>query len=149
MQSVIDETMQINDKLRKIADDFLDYSRTSKDIPTEKVNVFDSLDRMVSQFQVSEEVKKYDVKVSINKVANKNILMFDHQVQKVFMNIIDNAIKAVIENDKDEKFVEVCGYGTMMQDREMVCVSIKDNGVGIDPEHITTIFKPFYTKRKT
>jgi len=148
MQSVIDETMQINDKLRKIADDFLDYSRTSKDIPTEKVNVFDSLDRMVSQFQVSEEVKKYDVKVSINKVANKNILMFDHQVQKVFMNIIDNAIKAVIENDKDEKFVEVCGYGTMMQDREMVCVSIKDNGVGIDPEHITTIFKPFYTKRK-
>jgi len=148
VQSVMDETMQINDKLRKIADDFLDYSRISKDIPTEKINIFKSLDRMVSQFQVSDEVKKNGVKVSVSKAEEIYVLMFDHQLQKVFANIIDNAVKAVIENERNEKTVEVICYKIMMQNRNMVCVSIMDNGVGIDTEHIPTIFKPFYTKRK-
>lgn len=148
INSVIEETIQINDKLRKIADDFLDYSRTSKDIPTEKVKVKELLLRIIKQFNSSDDVNKYKVILKVADIPESTVVMFEHQLQKIFMNIIDNAIKAVIENDIDYKEVTVGGYETKIGNQEMIGVFIKDNGVGIPAEHLNTIFKPFYTKRK-
>lgn len=148
MDSIIEETVQINDKLRKIADDFLDYSRTSKDIPTEKVNLKNLLLKIIKQFNNSDEVFKHKITVKMTEMPEVRIVMFEHQIQKIFMNIIDNAIKAVVENNIAEKLVIIEGYLVSIENKEMICVAITDNGVGIPAEHLNTIFKPFYTKRK-
>lgn len=148
INSVIEETIQINDKLRKIANDFLDYSRTSRDIPFEKIKLIAILEKIISQFQSSEEIVKNGIVLSIPEVFDVSVVMFEHQVQKIFMNIIDNAIKAVIDNEKDTKEIIIKSYGTRISNRDVICISIQDNGIGIPVEHLNSIFKPFYTKRK-
>jgi signal transduction histidine kinase len=147
VRTTIDETIQINHKLRKIADDFLDYSKTSKSIPVEKISIKPIIDNIVSQNLKTKEVAENNVKIDILNIDDVKILMFEHQFQKIFFNILDNAIKAVIDNSTDHKLVVVSVNRTVIDSIDMLCLSVKDNGIGISENNLSSIFKPFYTKR--
>lgn len=67
------------------------------------------------------------------------------QLNQVFMNIINNAIDAVIEQDSlsSKQIVirtETTGYNQIQ-------VRIQDNGVGIQPEIQSKLFDPFFTTK--
>jgi two-component system NtrC family sensor kinase len=68
------------------------------------------------------------------------------QLNQVFMNIISNAVDAVLEDktDKDSKQIVIDTY---MVDDSYIKVSIKDNGPGIPPERIKKLFDPFFTTK--
>ncbi len=57
-------------------------------------------------------------------------------MKQMFINLIDNGIKY----SKEQGVVKV----TLSQENEMVCISIADNGIGIDEEHIERLFERFY-----
>lgn len=58
------------------------------------------------------------------------------EIQSVFMNLIDNAVKYSDQNKVD---IEI-----KRADRETVEISIKDSGVGIPPSELKRIFRRFY-----
>ncbi|MET0637874.1 MAG: ATP-binding protein [Chitinophagaceae bacterium] len=63
------------------------------------------------------------------------------KLQIAFSNILINAIEAM-EDEKGELFVSI------KESLNGYTVSIKDNGIGISPEHLPKLFEPFFTMKK-
>lgn len=66
------------------------------------------------------------------------------QVNQVLLNIVLNSVEAVTEKHVNSR-------GTIhiktFTDNGYVVVSIKDDGIGIDEEHISSLFNPFFTTK--
>ncbi|ATX79505.1 PAS domain S-box-containing protein [Mariprofundus aestuarium] len=79
-----------------------------------------------------------------------------NQLQQVMMNLINNAYDAVAGVDDpsitislrkflpDDRFLE--GNSELTAD-EYVAIKVKDNGCGIEQEHLAKIFEPFFTTK--
>ena len=63
------------------------------------------------------------------------------QLQQVLLNIINNAMDAVIEKG-------VIEVSTKVKNKNTVLVSIRDTGSGIPKEQLKYIFEPFYTTKE-
>ena len=79
----------------------------------------------------------YDEDLLINAKAN--------EVQQVFVNLIKNAVEAVVElhGDSDQGRVVVRCWDTENGAR----AEVRDNGAGIPEEQCSVIFDPFYTTK--
>ncbi|MFB2917423.1 sensor histidine kinase [Aerosakkonema funiforme] len=87
-------------------------------------------------------------KIEVIKQYEKLPLVECHpaQLNQVFMNIINNAIDALL--DEQYPVNKQILIQTKSIDIERVTVIIKDNGSGIDPEIKNKIFDPFFTTKK-
>jgi len=66
-----------------------------------------------------------------------------HQMQQVFVNIINNAEQAMVEaNQKGKLVVKTKKLGNIIQ------ISFADNGPGISEENMKRIFDPFFTTKE-
>jgi len=61
------------------------------------------------------------------------------KLNQVFMNIILNASQAC----DDDGIIEICTYSN----NGTACIEIADNGKGIEDEHLSDIFLPFFTTK--
>ncbi len=67
------------------------------------------------------------------------LLLDPRKMRDVFINLIKNALEAV----DDDGWVHI----TLTKDSSKIIVQIQDNGCGIAPEHLLTIFTPFVSYR--
>lgn len=74
------------------------------------------------------------------------------QLNQVFMNLLNNAIDALNENIRQEKFKEqnppTITIHTQLLDNDFISIHISDNGPGISEENLAKIFDPFFTTKK-
>ncbi len=66
-----------------------------------------------------------------------------HQIQQVFLNIINNARQAM-ESHQAKGWIKI----TTETRRSNVRVTLQDNGPGIAPENLSKIFDPFFTTKE-
>ncbi len=85
---------------------------------------------------LSNQIEKYDAQIeflSLPKVkANKT------QIERVFSNLLSNALK--FRKEEQSPFIKISGY---INENNMAQIMIKDNGIGIAPEHKNQIFDRF------
>jgi len=85
---------------------------------------------------------KVDLKVEYGDIGI--IEAHGSEVNQVLLNIVLNSIEAVNEKHTDDiGSVHIKTY----VENSYVVVSFKDDGVGIDDEHISSLFNPFYTTK--
>ncbi|WP_414513995.1 ATP-binding protein [Nostoc sp. PCC 9305] len=75
---------------------------------------------------------------------------YANQLNQVFMNILNNAIYALKENLKHWQSTNqtpTIQIKTSLIDKEMLLISIKDNGFGMNSEVQEHIFDPFFTTK--
>ena len=65
------------------------------------------------------------------------------QLQQVMMNLLQNAFDAIGSGGA----ATPCVWVGLAVDAGRVCVSVRDNGPGIPPEHLLRIFDPFFTTK--
>lgn len=65
------------------------------------------------------------------------------QLEQVFVNLITNACHSIQDADRAVRI-----SSKLADDDEAVIVNIEDEGVGIDPEHLSRIFDPFFTTKR-
>jgi PAS domain S-box-containing protein len=82
----------------------------------------------------NEELQKRDGRIEIKEMP---VIDADEtQILRLFQNLIGNAIKF---QERKSPVVEIFAR----QDDKVCEISVRDNGIGFDPEHTERIFKPF------
>jgi two-component system NtrC family sensor kinase len=109
------------------------------DVQHEEIDLNDTI-REVIEF-LDKEVLYRNIKLDTRLKEDLPRIVSDKgQLQQVFLNIINNAIDAVPDGG-------VIAVSTEVKGRDMVRVTIMDNGQGIPKDTIKNIFEPFYTTK--
>ena len=68
------------------------------------------------------------------------------QIEQVLLNLLRNGIESISERGSDaQRSIDV---HAMLESPERLKVTIEDAGVGLNPNHVQRIFKPFYTTKR-
>jgi len=126
------------DRAGEIVRNLLDFSRTEKaqfSPLAPEVIVKSSVALLRNQIMISGLTIDVAVPAELPKVAG-NL----RHLQQVFLNLLQNAAQATPPGGS----IAVTGRDA----GEFICLSVRDTGKGIDPEHLPHIFEPFFTTKE-
>lgn len=86
-----------------------------------------------------------DVKMEMEFLVSAQIRVQKSKFVQVLVNLIKNAYEATLELPPDHRHVHIL---VSRKDPETVRIEIHDNGVGIDPDHLTRVFHQGYTTKQ-
>ncbi len=128
----------------EIFEDFLDFI---KETPVKKLPV--SIDKIIEDGIKLAEAKNTEGQVAIHKkIATGLVVAGDEsKLRRSVMNLVNNAIDALMDNKRKSPSIDILAKKDKTSDH--VLITIRDNGPGIHPEIMKTLFDPFVTKQKT
>ncbi|RLB82697.1 MAG: hypothetical protein DRH17_04865 [Deltaproteobacteria bacterium] len=146
-----DDRHELEDTVKKIGDQtrrcrnithkLLDFARDSAPTKT-AFDVHELLKRTITFLE--PEIKHTAIKIDLNFAEGPLLVNSDPRLlEQVFVNLMTNAIYAVLEKGGDNGRIEI---QTLKANSEIE-ISFKDNGVGISDEDQTKIFDLFYTTK--
>ncbi|MGN6181523.1 MAG: substrate-binding domain-containing protein [Mucilaginibacter sp.] len=126
-------------RLLKLVNQLIDYRKIGyerQSLNASANNIVDFVRDITDSFRLI--AKKSNINLEFNSQKKEVIVWFDpNMLDKVFFNLISNAIKFTSENGQ----IKVAVFAG---DDDFVQVEIKDNGIGIGKEDIDKIFNQFY-----
>ncbi|MBU0672478.1 MAG: GAF domain-containing protein [Candidatus Margulisbacteria bacterium] len=88
---------------------------------------------------LEQQLSKKQTKIKLNlKASNANFMGDREKMIEVFINLIENALKFGQEQEPLNVEISTRDEGDFIQ------VEVKDNGIGVDKEHLEKIFNKFY-----
>lgn len=125
------------DRANKVVKSLLNYAKP-KEINKEKVNIKNLLEEVI--VIINKYAKKQDVNINTNIYDSITIKGDKEQLKQVFINIILNAVQAIVY----EGTIVI----SLLKEGEWVNIKIKDTGNGISKDNLKKIFNPFYTTKE-
>jgi len=89
-------------------------------------------------------LQRHGVDISREYCADAEVVTERHKVIQILINLISNAKYAVSATDNVDKWVSI----SVDRQDEQLAIVVRDNGVGIAPEHLTKIFSHGFTTKK-
>jgi len=127
------------DRLDAIIEDLLSLSRIEKEVEREEIILHEDHIKDVLQSAVQVcEVKATPKKIRVELSCSKNLMAKINAalLEQAIVNLIDNAIKYSDEGS----IVQV----QATQNESEIIISVRDQGCGLDEEHLSRIFERFY-----
>ena len=145
-QTEIDLIIEQVDRIRLITERLLQYSRSANisHLPDSGLSVSPvPLGELIDDTLrlLSHELHGRQIKVSTSDGADRAALIDRQEFQQVLINLISNAIAAIVSDG--EITIETCNEGD-----NRISLHVADNGRGIEPAHIPRVFDPFFTAGK-
>ncbi len=134
------------ERLNHLVKHLLEYSRT-RTLHLKPLDVGVLIEGILRRWQ--RRFKRYHIETTFYVADDVPQALGDRlSLEQVFVNLIDNAIKAV-KDQPGERFVGI-KVSRMVSDNGVVWVevAVTDNGPGFTEEVARHIFEPFYTTRK-
>ena len=126
------------DTLAHIASEFSNFAKMPK-ANNEKINIAEIISNVVALFNETENCK-----IEFNTTETNLFVLADReQLQRVFNNLIKNAIQSVPETREGKIII------TLEKPDNTVLIKIQDNGTGISDEMKDKIFTPNFTTKST
>ncbi|WP_224370429.1 hybrid sensor histidine kinase/response regulator [Hyalangium versicolor] len=132
------DAIQGTDRLKRIVQDVKLFARVSPQ-PGVAVDVRKVLEQALTRIELPAGSRVQRV-LELQEVPP--VLASDEGLTQVFLNLISNAIQALPADHPEPRL----RLGTRPQGADAV-VEIQDNGAGIEAEHLSHIFEPFYTTK--
>ncbi len=140
-QKTIEYFMMIEKSVQKL-DNFIrnviDYRKNNSALTEiEDIDMSSLLKDIVEKHRFMESSSEVDFHIQVNQKSP----FYTNEVRTriILNNLISNAIKYQKKNN-DEKWIKIDAE----VDSEKATIIIQDNGIGIDDEHLESIFKMFY-----
>jgi signal transduction histidine kinase len=125
-------------RMKNLIRSLQDFNRPSSDKKV-TMDVHASIDSLL--LLCKSDFKRKRISTVLNYAEGlPQILAIPDQIKQVFLNLLNNAADACLENGG------VITISTWREEKR-VAVAIKDNGVGIEPEKMDLIFQPFFTTK--
>jgi len=111
--------------------------------PRERLDLNETIREVLAL--VADEAKRKNVIIQTQLADDLPPVSADRvQLQQVMLNLVMNAIEAMSSvADRERELV----IATRKLDPDQVQVTVKDSGIGLDPNTIARIFDPFYTTK--
>ncbi len=148
---------------QKDTDEFVDDIMTQVGYMTNTIDDFRNFIKpstFKSEFSVNKAIEellhviehniKYnyiDIETSYEKEQEYFIFGYPNEFKQSILNVINNAKDSIIMKKKNH---DIRGKISLHVEgkNESICISIKDNGLGIDEKNLSSIFEPFVTTKK-
>ena len=130
------------------ASDIIRYLRefVSKESSRNELLDLDQVIRDIINF-LKYEIQKGDVKVEFNPGCRScKVNVNKVQIEQVLINMVRNSLEAIGNAESTESQIVV---NSRILSDNLVEVTVADNGPGIKPVMIDTIFNPFQTSKET
>lgn len=123
----------------QIIDNLLFYSRLRMPI-FENTDIYEALKDCIDSLR--ERFAKYDLSLEsdIEPLRGKALAVDRLQIKEVFNNVLVNAFDALPGHRGKIKISALIEGGSAI-------IRIRDNGVGIDKEHLDKVYNPFFTTK--
>ena len=139
------------ERLQRLTNDILDVTRIegkTLKLNKEKFNLSDLLSKLVEDYINNIEKNNGNVRLSYSE-SNKEAFLVEadrERIIQVISNLLNNAVKFTEEKRGE---IYVAAEEKEKADQEIVVVTIKDTGVGIDSEILPRLFTKFATTSQT
>lgn len=132
-RELIDSIRGATQQARELIGDLLEYSRAGRGhITLECISAADIVDASLER--LAGEVERTGARIEVGELP---IVLADHaNLCRVFQNLVGNALKFSRDG---RPWVRIAAE----PDGDMWRFCVRDNGIGMDPEHSRRIFEPF------
>jgi len=139
------------ERIRKIINHLKTFSRSSKEIETEEVDINIPLKNSLTF--VNEQLRLHQIDVKFELAESMPKAMADaNKLEQVFLNILTNARDAMDSREKSvenggkkyQKALVICSF----TENGNIVVAISDTGGGIPKDIEEKIFEPFFTTKE-
>ena len=134
-EKTIDVIKRNTDRLIALTEELLDLNRIYEE--TTSFSVAELCQEIGEELRYFLETKKIMLEIIGDAIMHGSY----QAVYQIFFNLVENAVKYNCENGTVN--VEIINEG------EMIAVSVKDTGIGISKEDLIYIFEPFYRVDKS
>ncbi|GAA4456437.1 ATP-binding protein [Nibrella saemangeumensis] len=107
----------------------------------ERVDLHQVIAEALEQLEKKAQTKGTTLRIKTDRPGSYWVKADPQRIHQVMINLLENAIK--YGNDNGKVLV------TLEEDKKQVLVSVKDDGPGIPPEHLSRIFERFYRVDKS
>lgn len=131
-------------RLKRLIEDLLILSdiENRRNVSMEQqIRIQQSLQEIISSIMPIAQARGIDVILSVD--SSLNIQGSEDRFKQMMLNLIENAIKY----SKDGGVVRVSGE--LQSETEQILIQVRDQGIGISPEHIDRLFERFYRVEKS
>jgi signal transduction histidine kinase len=146
---LLDVVIRNAQRLKKLSNDILEVTK----IESNTLNVYKewfSLDRLISETVKDFENSLKDKDIGFechNPSSSCNLFADQSRIRQVISNLIGNSVKFIGKEGTVSITVEKKkSKDSIGNKKEVVVVSIKDNGIGIDKEILPNLFTKFASK---
>ncbi|MEA3455255.1 MAG: HAMP domain-containing sensor histidine kinase, partial [Campylobacterota bacterium] len=136
----LDSKKQI-DQMSQTIDDFRDFFK-----PDREVENFGICEPIYHAAELMKPILEHQgILLRLDLGENISIKGFPHELGQVLVSILNNAKDALADSSAvKEKTVEI----SLKVDNSDIVILVSDNGGGIPPEIIDTIFDPYFTTKQ-
>jgi two-component system, NtrC family, sensor kinase len=136
-----------SNRLTQVTTSLRNFSRID-DKKRQKIDIHECIDSTL--LILSSQIKR-GIKVNKNYGDLPKIKCYPGQLSQVFMNLLSNAIDALIEKKVSSQDWQPCIKITTQlieeENQEIIVIKISDNGIGIPAEIQKNIFEDFFTTK--
>ncbi len=141
------------ERAKNLVDQILNFSRQEND-KKESIFLTEIVDEAIKLLRASLPSSINIIyKISVDKMP---VLVNVTKIHEVLINLCTNAAYAMgesgtLEINHDEVYITKCITGILgdLQSGYYSVLSVKDTGLGISKDHLTKIFEPYFTTKKT
>ncbi len=132
----VDIVLEASKNMQVLIDDLLSYSRiNTQEVEMEEIEVSAMLSRLL--IELSATINDKEASIVIKDNLPKVIIADLSRIRQVFQNLITNGMKFTKGTEKPE--ILISGFETDQHFQ----FTISDNGIGIEPDYLETIFLMF------
>ena len=139
----VDVILNETRRLDRIVNQIVEYARPRHLAPARFV-LAELIGEVVKLLDVPLQQKRISVHTSLSPLLSHLDADRD-QIKQVLLNVLHNAIDATPVDGRD---IEISAMDMMQHERPGIVLNIRDGGVGMTPEILSQVFKPFFTSGK-
>ena len=131
------------DRIKNLVTQFVMMAKPAEQVKT-KSNIKALISDIVTLMNNQASLQNVSINFSSNEVENWEVMIDDSQIKQVLINLIQNAIEAII----DEGTITISLSHVNVYDSSYIQIQIVDSGDGMTKEEQKSIFTPFHSSKE-